>query len=384
MGNTALANKLIENISTLTDSQRNMTAMGQDPLLMGQLGTAAARKAGIIELQPGTTAVNLATGAERFQPKVGEGIQLNNGQASEVPNYGAVNAGIEGQKAGAISAAQAGNKLIKVDTKGGPVMMTEDQAIREAGGGAQPKNPMAPRPGESDQAMIYKGEMKAAQDRLTAAKTPEERTRAQSDIDGLTRETKRLGIKLQDDTSRKFGEQVASQSANSLLEGRDKAKAASDSLVGIQKARSAIAGNVFQGSGAETKLAVSKFINANIPGVNIDPEKVSNTDYLKSTLGAGLLAEAKTLGTNPSNADTTRINDIVGSITKDPGAMAKILDWRQEMAERAIKNHNDTVSDAETRGMTSPHDLRVKGSQAAKPGKNPLFDEADAILRGGK
>lgn len=135
MGNTELANKLLENISTLTESQRNMQAMGQNPLEMGRLGTAAARKAGIIELQPGTTALDLSNGQERFQPKVGEGISLNNGQASAIPGYAGAAAGIAGANAAAVSGAQAGNEMVTVNTPTGPVMMTKAQAIAQAGGG---------------------------------------------------------------------------------------------------------------------------------------------------------------------------------------------------------------------------------------------------------
>ena len=57
-----------------------------------------------------------------------------------------------------------------------------------------PQSPMAPRAGDSDQKAIYGQELTAAQSRLAAAKTPEEKTRAQSDIDGLGREMSRLGL----------------------------------------------------------------------------------------------------------------------------------------------------------------------------------------------
>lgn len=141
MGNTDLANKLLENVSTLTNEQKNMAAMGQDPLQMGRYGAAAARKAGIIELQPGTTALDLSTGEERFQPKVGEGISLNNGVATALPGYAGANAAIAGASADATARAQAGHKLITVNTANGPVMMTEEQAAQQAGGGQQPAMP---------------------------------------------------------------------------------------------------------------------------------------------------------------------------------------------------------------------------------------------------
>lgn len=145
-GNTELANKLIQNLRELTTNQKDMMAMGQDPHLMGQLATAAARKNGIIEYQPGTTAQDLLTGAERFQPKVGEGIGYANGQASALPGYADANAGIAGASAGAVARAQAQTKLITVNLPGGPRQMTEAQAAQLAQGG-QPPQAQAPTQG---------------------------------------------------------------------------------------------------------------------------------------------------------------------------------------------------------------------------------------------
>lgn len=330
--------------------------------------------------------------------------------ASVIPGYAEGAGQLAGVKAGATSGAQAQNEMVTVDTPQGPRMMTKAQAV-QLSGGVQPApvapqtvvaprnpnpnpvmpvigggggpvngmpipNPMAPRPGDSDRAMIYGQERSNIAKQMAQAQAsgdPAAIARAQQDSAALEKEiqSQRVqlppvgpGIALEDDASKKFGQTVASQSADALLASRDKAKAASDTLNTIQQARSTIAGGAFQGSGAETKLAIAKFVNANIPGMNIDPTKVANTDYLKSTLGAGLLAEAKTLGTNPSNADATRINDIVGSVGKDPQAMSKILDWRESMAQKAINGHNSTVQDAESRGMRSPYDLRVKAPEA--------------------
>lgn len=288
--------------------------------------------------------------------------------AQALPGYAQGMASIKGTAAQATEGAKAAQDMVTVDTPQGPKMMTRAQAVQQAGGQKAP---------DADRALIFKNEMTAAQGRLAGAKTPDEQARAQQDVASLTREMKAAGIPLQDEGARQFSKTVASQSAESLLANRDKARAASDDLQSISEARKAIKGGVYQGSGADFKLGVSKFINANVPGITVDPEKVGNTDYLKSTLGAGLLAQAKTLGTNPSNADAQRINDIVGSIGKDALAMQKILDWRESMANRSIQMHNATVDDAEKRGMQSPYDLRVKSGTP---------DDINALLKkyGGK
>ena len=141
------------------------------------------------------------------------------------------------------------------------------------------------------------------------------------------------------------------------------ARSAQQELMGIDEANKALDSGSFQGSGADTKLAVSKFINANIPGMNIDPNKVANTDYLRTQFGGALLSNAKTLGINPTDTDARRIEDIVGTIGKDPKAMRMVLDWRAEMAQRAIDNHNSVYDQATQNGYHSLFDMHVKGRQ---------------------
>jgi hypothetical protein len=170
------------------------------------------------------------------------------------------------------------------------------------------------------------------------------------------------GPSMQETTQAKFNDKMAGEQGDLLTKSYTAAQDASNAMQGIQESRKAMQSGAFQGTGAEAKLAVAKFGQA--VGINLDPEKVANTDYLKSTLGNGLLEKAKTLGSNPSNADASRITDIVGSIGKDPNAMKKILDWQEEMARKAIDGHNSRVGQAETNGFKSQFDMRVKLPEA--------------------
>lgn len=324
-------------------------------------------------------------------PKTEAGIGIVNGQAGPVPGFQEAQARREGLVAGAKANAEGQNQMQTIEVNGVPVTKTRAQWAAQLNGsqpaptggpvnGVNVPNPMAPRPGDADRGMIYAQELQAAHQRLQQAQAsndPAQVGRAQQDVQDLLKEIKSNKIQLpaslqspppaagggivgQTGEQKKFGESVASGSADALLQGRDKAKSAADSILSTRAAREAANNGVFQGSGAEAKLAVAKFINSNIPGITLDPEKVGNTDYMKSILGEGMLAQAKTLGANPSNADAQRITDIVGSIGKDPQAMSKLLDWREEMATRTIQNHNATVKDAEGRGLSSPYDLTVK------------------------
>lgn len=189
------------------------------------------------------------------------------------------------------------------------------------------------------------------------------------------RPTYAAGPSAQDQTSAKFNDTMAAKQGEQLDKSYTAANDASSALAGIRESRKAMQAGAYQGTGADFKLGVMKFTQA--LGVNIDPEKVANTDYLKSTLGNALLEKAKTLGSNPSNADASRITDIVGSIGKDPQAMSKILDWQEEMAMKSINGHNTRVGQAESNGFKSQFDLRVPIPEKAgtSPAKQQTLSE---------
>lgn len=137
-----------------TTEMKNATWMGQDPKLLSQLDIAAKRKAGMMEMQPGTTSLDLATGQERFQPKVGEGINLQGGVASQLPGYAQANAGIQGAQ----TQAQELNKVLNVTTpSGAQVPMLAGSAL-----GFNPPAGGAPQIGQSTQQKDYQSKIGGA------------------------------------------------------------------------------------------------------------------------------------------------------------------------------------------------------------------------------
>lgn len=130
-----------------TEAVRTMQGLGQDPADMGRLGRAKAAKETILEMQPGTTSLNFATGAERFQPKVGEGIQLQNGQAAAVPGYAGANAEIQGAQTAAQESAKAGLDIVDVPMGDGTTMrMPRSEAVKAL----RSRNPSIPSVGTRD------------------------------------------------------------------------------------------------------------------------------------------------------------------------------------------------------------------------------------------
>jgi hypothetical protein len=77
---------------------------------------------------------------------------------------------------------------VAYDASGNPIFSTKATDVRRAGG--QP-------PADADRTLIFTNELKAAQGRLAAARTPEESARATNDIAGLQREMQRNGMGAQ-------------------------------------------------------------------------------------------------------------------------------------------------------------------------------------------
>jgi hypothetical protein len=90
-------------------------------------------------------------------------------------------------------APAAGGGAPAADPQG---LRAKAQGTAAPAGGATGKPSTASMPGEDDRANIYRQEHREAQQRLSAAKTDEERARAQGDIAALQREAKAIGVSL--------------------------------------------------------------------------------------------------------------------------------------------------------------------------------------------
>lgn len=169
------------------------------------------------------------------------------------------------------------------------------------------------------------------------------------------------GIPVQGEGTIAANTELGKDQAKELTASRDQAVTATTDLTNIAQARQTLSGGTFGGSGAQAKLNAAKFVQSWLPvlGGSIDPNKVTNTDYLVSVLGKGLLTHAKELGYNPTDADAARIESIVGTIGKDPQALAKILDYQEMMAKRTIERHNALVAQAQQNGIQSNFNLSV-------------------------
>lgn len=149
MGNNDLANDLTKQAWSAyapTEMQRSDNYLRIKPEMSRQSELAKRLKEGTQSLMPGQTNIlpnGMKTVAPNFETGVAGGFDQNgNPFANEVRG----SAGIAANHAGAIARAQSQNKLITVNTPNGPIMMTEEQAIQQAGGAApqSPSNAAAP------------------------------------------------------------------------------------------------------------------------------------------------------------------------------------------------------------------------------------------------
>lgn len=120
-------------------------------------------------------------------------------------------------------------------------------------------------------------------------------------------------------------------------ESMDTARASVPQIQSIHEARKALDQGAITGVGADTKLFGAKV--ANMFGLGL--EQAANTEVLRSSIGNSVLAKAKTLGANPSNADRDYIEKVVGgSIALEEGSIRRLLDMQEKWARDAIRRAN--------------------------------------------
>jgi hypothetical protein len=143
-----LGRKLLEGELAPTEEQRNLLAQGIDPQAYGKARLAKEQAGGVTNVAAGTSVFNPSTGQfVAAAPDFGSGIQGGfgpNGQAQINRIQGSeIIPQMAGEKARQEAAGRAGYNTITINTPNGPVLLTEEQAARMAGGG-QPQQANAP------------------------------------------------------------------------------------------------------------------------------------------------------------------------------------------------------------------------------------------------
>ena len=163
-----------------------------------------------------------------------------------------------------------------------------------------------------------------------------------------------------------FGKQASDQ----VFKERDGAQAAATTLQGIGEIRKAVEGGVYQGAGADYKLAAAKALGA--LGAQIAPEQVANSEQFSAISNQFVLNYIKGLGANPSNADREFIEKTVPRLSTDPGALPQLLNFMETKAKATIDSYNSKIKGIQQQPGAGfmPFSLEVPVPEA-KPTQQP-------------
>lgn len=340
-------------------------------------------------------------------------------QANPVQGYAEAKARAAGLIAGEEASARdpyAG--LVRVDTPNGPRMMTPAQARAAAGAGSpapspapgavgngggpvngQPTaNPMAPRPGDTDRGMIYKQELDAAAQRLSAAKQagdPAAVARAEQDIGALLKEVKSNKIQMPQEgpsagagRGAQGGPGIPLQTEQSQAYATSRAKSYAEIAPKLQQAGQDAASslrnldaletlykdpNVAKGALAEN-ISGLKNLGASfgIEMKGLSSEQAAEAITNKMALASRSTADGGGMPGAMSDADRKFLANMQPGLTKTPEGRAKIIDASRKVAQRQLDVANLAREYEQKNGQLDLGFDRMLADYAAK---NQMFTQ---------
>jgi hypothetical protein len=156
-----------------------------------------------------------------------------------------------------------------------------------------------------------------------------------------------------------FANKVQSKLGEGLVENYQALKNIPTQIKSLEKAAE-LAPKSFAGSMAEQKLATVKFFNNNL-GTNIAPEKVKNTEELRSALFTNVMENLKKLDASPSQQQQQILQQSMGSIGTDPNAIPRVVEvYKQILVDKAMQ-HNMQVRQAQEgpAKLQYPYDISI-------------------------
>jgi hypothetical protein len=137
-------------------------------------------------------------------------------------------------------------------------------------------------------------------------------------------------------------------------------KQAPSVLQNIEDAKRLVAGaKGFMGTGGETMLNITKFLNNRL-GTDINTEGVKSAEELNSRLFMGILDNLKKLDSQPSQSQQAAMKEALGNLGTDPNAMNNVLDVFGDILRNKVEIYNQEVTDAEARGVKFPYNPVIK------------------------
>lgn len=149
-----------------------------------------------------------------------------------------------------------------------------------------------------------------------------------------------------------------------------------DTILNIEQAKNLIpSAKAFMGKGGEPMLAAASFLNNRL-GFGINTQGVVDATELRTRLFQGILDNLKKLDSQPTQKQQDALQEALGNLGTDPGALPRVLDRIEEALRLRVDQYNKDVTDSESRGVRFPFKPQIElparkvapGSQIPGPG----------------
>jgi hypothetical protein len=194
----------------------------------------------------------------------------------------------------------------------------------------------------------------------------------------------KLAVALQNQLP--FQEQIQQEMGKDLIKEYSNLKSIPSQIQNLDKVEKLAVSPAYLGSGAEAKLAITKFFNNNL-GTNINADKVANTEEMRSALFQSTMENLKKVDAQPSQMQQQIMQQAFGTIGTDPSAIPKIVAVYKDILTSKAIEHNARVKQSEEgpAKMKYAYDITVK---LPEPTKAPVggafpninYQSLDAIL----
>jgi len=175
-----------------------------------------------------------------------------------------------------------------------------------------------------------------------------------------------------------FQEQVQLEMGKDLVKEYSNLKSIPSQIQNLDKVEKLASSPAYLGSGAEAKLAITKFFNNNL-GTDINADKVANTEEMRSALFQSTMENLKKVDAQPSQEQQRIMQQAFGTIGTDPAAIPKIVNVYKDILITKAKQHNERVEETETgpAKMKYAHSIKIKIPESPKPVGNNAFPNVD-------
>jgi hypothetical protein len=165
-----------------------------------------------------------------------------------------------------------------------------------------------------------------------------------------------------------FQEQIQQEMGKDLIKEYSLLKSIPSQIQNLDKVEKLAVSPAYLGSGAEAKLAITKFFNNNL-GTNINADKVSNTEEMRSALFQSTMENLKKVDAQPSQMQQQIMQQAFGTIGTDPQAIPKIVTVYKDILISKANEHNARVKESEEgpAKMKYAYDIKVKVPEPKAP-----------------